>query len=223
MGDRAFDKPRTFADILGAELRGLEKSFMVIASLMVAGNAVFGIFGVAYWWLSARIFAPDVVGFASARVSVMRLAAVLAEIGVGTLLMGEALRHRERVKGLSAAALIAATLAASVIGIGYFGLASALCHQGHGLFRGADNVVLFGLGCAVTARATVLDSALAGLGRRLAGILSVHQILGTTCKITRPDFRLLGSGIHICMLVVISVEAIFMLSRYCIRGGFGYA
>ena len=48
-----------------------------------------GLFGFVYWWVAARWFTPAAVGLASADISLITLLSLVAEIGLGTLLLGE--------------------------------------------------------------------------------------------------------------------------------------
>src|SRR5881275_3639940 len=62
---------------------------LVNAGSLVGTTAVTSVLGFVYWWLAARQFPPEAVGFASAAISAMMLLATICILGLGTLLVGE--------------------------------------------------------------------------------------------------------------------------------------
>ena len=94
--------------------RALQKSATLVmnsGALAIGTMAMSGL-GFVYWWLAARLFPPEVIGNASALLSVMGLVGLLGEAGLGTLLIGEIVRHPGKERGLVAAAASVAVVLA---------------------------------------------------------------------------------------------------------------
>src|SRR5207302_11197766 len=69
-------------------------------------------FGFAFWWIAARQFSPEAVGFASAAISAMTLLGTFCMLGLGTLLI----RELPRQPGKEATLLTTALLVVGVVG-----------------------------------------------------------------------------------------------------------
>src|SRR6266853_1606802 len=81
-------------------------SIIVNAGSLVATTGVNSVLGFVYWWLAAKQFLPEAIGFASAAISAMTLLGTLSVLGLGTLLIGELPRHSGKEGSLISAALI---------------------------------------------------------------------------------------------------------------------
>jgi O-antigen/teichoic acid export membrane protein len=147
------------------------------------GSLTTAALGFVYWWLAARSFPPEAVGAASALISMMGLMGHLGEVGLGTLLVGETLRHTGREHGLIVAALLAALGASAAFGAISFVLAESLLGP---VGKVADDSALAGPlfigGCAITGFALVLDQAFVGLLRSTLqmyrnGVFSLVKLL----------------------------------------------
>src|SRR6266853_6583633 len=79
---------------------------LVNAGSLVGTTAVTAVLGFVYWWLAARQFPPETVGFASAAISAMTLLGSICVLGFGTLLIGELPRHPGKEMSLISPALI---------------------------------------------------------------------------------------------------------------------
>ena len=95
-------KRMTAADFLSPlrrARRGLSAHFVLAsnAGSVALATMANGAFGFVYWWVAARWFAPTAVGLASADISLITLLSLVAEIGLGTLLLGEIPRRRRRM------------------------------------------------------------------------------------------------------------------------------
>ncbi len=116
--------------------------------------------GFVYWWLAARMFPPEAIGNVSALLSVINLMGLLGEAGLGTLLVGEIVRHPDKAPALVAAAAsigVALTtgLALSfVFGTHLAGFTSLI----DGWLAGAT----FVLGCGLTAFTVIVDQGFVG-------------------------------------------------------------
>ena len=123
------------------------------------GSISAAVLGFVFWWLVARSFSPEVIGKASAFISLMAFIGLIGEGGLGTLLIGEIIRWPGREHGLiSAAALVALSLslAAGVIGLTATELVSTLKSSW------IDNLLLL-LGCGLTGLTVAVDQAFVGM------------------------------------------------------------
>ncbi|MES5481939.1 hypothetical protein QMZ05_04215 [Bradyrhizobium sp. INPA03-11B] len=99
--------PIDFARIAITRLRqALQKSAALVmnSGALATGTVATAGLGFAYWWLAARLLAPDVMGVASGLLSMMSLVTLFGECGLATLLTGELVRHPGKEPGLVAAA-----------------------------------------------------------------------------------------------------------------------
>jgi len=164
--------------LLGAAQKSAD--FVLNSGAMVIGTAVMAVSGFAYWWLAARLFAPEVIGTASALLSVMGLIGLLGEAGLGTLLIGEIGRHPGRVSGLVSAA--------ASIGLGLaLGLA-LLFVVGESRLNSSNSPIdnwlvgtAFVLGCCLTVPIELGDAAL--VGDLHSSSRMIRQVLFSTFKL----------------------------------------
>ncbi|MER8792441.1 hypothetical protein NKH71_32300 [Mesorhizobium sp. M0983] len=162
--------------------RALRKSATLVmnSGALAIGTVATAGLGFVYWWLAARLFPPEVIGKASALVSVMALVGVLGEAGLGTLLMGEIVRYPGKEPGLAAAAAsVGVALAVGLALLFVFGEAYLNSSTGPigGWFLGAA----FVLGCGLTGLSIVADQAFVGTlhsSRRM-----IRQVLFSTFKL----------------------------------------
>jgi O-antigen/teichoic acid export membrane protein len=134
------------------------------AITLVATTGVTAVLGFAYWAFAARLFNQRSVGYGSAAVSAMTLIATLGMLGMGTVLIGELPKRRQR-SGLVSAAIIASGLGSLILGLtftivvphvsGRFGYVGGTLAQG----------TLFVVGVVLTAVSLVFDQATIGLMR----------------------------------------------------------
>lgn len=146
-------------------IQWLRNNWVVLSnsSAMIATTAVNAGLGFIYWWLTARMFTPVAVGTASAAVAAMTLLGYLAVLGLGTMLMGELPRRPERAPSLIASALLIASLAGGVVGLGFAALSPWLSHELGILAGSLGSAALFAFGVGLAALTNVLDQALIGL------------------------------------------------------------
>lgn len=177
------------------------------AAALVSGSASAAILGFAYWWLAARLFAPDGVGTAAAAISMMGLMGLLGEGGLGTLLVGAATGHEGRGPGLISAALLAGLAISGIAGIVYL-LAIGL----PGLPSSPASLVfaaLFAAGSALTGAALVLDQGFVGLMQ--SHFQMVRNAIFSIAKLGLL-FVLAGTAIPVSELVLASWVAALALS-----------
>src|SRR5205085_3208605 len=93
--------------------------------MLVNSGSLFGtttvtsMLGFVYWWLAARQFTPEAVGFASAAISAMTLLGTFAILGLGTLLLGELAQQRGKEVSLISAALILVGAVGGLLGLAF--------------------------------------------------------------------------------------------------------
>jgi O-antigen/teichoic acid export membrane protein len=156
--------------------RTLQKSATLVTNsgALAIGTMTAAGLGFVYWWLAARMFPPEVIGNASALLSVMGFVGLLGEAGLGTLLTGEIVRHPGRGPGLvAAAASVGGPLAVCLALLFVVEQAQLISSSGpiDGWIEGGALV----LGCGLTALSMLADQALVGnlhsTGRMIRQIL----------------------------------------------------
>ncbi|MBO0791032.1 MAG: oligosaccharide flippase family protein [Ktedonobacteraceae bacterium] len=133
------------------------------AASLVGTTGVTSVLGFAYWWLAARQFSPDAVGFASTAISNMTLFATISILGLDTLLVGELPRQRGQEAPLIITALIVVGSVGSGLGLIFALIAPYVSADLQGLRANIGSIVLFALGVGFTSITLVLDQALIGL------------------------------------------------------------
>lgn len=135
------------------------------AGSLVGTSVVTSVVGFAYWWLAARVFTPEAVGFASATISAMILLGTVGVVGLGTLLMGELPRQPGKEISLINAALIVVGGVGGCAGILFALAAPYISKDFEALGANLENILLFAVGVGLTAITLVFDQALIGLLR----------------------------------------------------------
>jgi O-antigen/teichoic acid export membrane protein len=135
------------------------------ASSLVATTIVNLALGFSYWWLAARQFPPEAVGFASATFSAMMMLGTIGLLGLGTLLIGELPRQRGNQLSLITTALVVAGMAGAGLGTLFTIVAPYISVDLQPLRASLGSIALFASGVALVAVTGVLDQALIGLLR----------------------------------------------------------
>jgi len=139
--------------------------------MLVNSGSLFGtttvtsVLGFVYWWLAARQFSPEAVGFASAAISAMTLLGTACILGLGTLLVGELPRQPRQQVSLINAALILVGGVGECFGIVFAVVAPFISLSFQPLRASIQDIMLFAVGVSLTAITIVLDQALIGLLR----------------------------------------------------------
>jgi O-antigen/teichoic acid export membrane protein len=144
---------------------------------VAVGTGVAALGGFCFWWLAARSFPPEVIGTASALISLMALGGLIGEGGLGTMLTGEVIRWPDRKPGLISAALLV-SLALSLVGGGFILVLSELIAPKSDKF---DNFLLF-IGFGLTGISIVTDQAFVGMLQSTFRML--HQFLFSILKLS---------------------------------------
>src|ERR1035438_10132630 len=75
---------------------GRHQDLLSNASSLLATTGVTSGLGFAFWTFAAKMFSQQAVGYGSAAVSAMTLLGTIGMFGLGTMLIGELPRRRER-------------------------------------------------------------------------------------------------------------------------------
>ena len=149
--------------------------FATMASLSSA------VLGFAFWSICTRHLSAEAVGLASAVISAMTLVAMIAELGLSTLLMGHVAREGRVRHGLISGAILlgmASAACAAAVGLYLFNILSLEIGT---VLTGSWPSLLFSLGVAVTVAALILDGALFGLLK--TAIHMYRELAFAVCRI----------------------------------------
>ncbi len=138
---------------------------LVNSGSLIGSTVVTSALGFAYWWLAARQFSLESVGFASACVSSMMLLGSLCMLGLGTLLVTELPRQPGREGALISSALLVVAVAGGMIGVLFALIAPYASAEFNPLRASAVNTLVFAAGVSCTAVTLVFDQALIGVLR----------------------------------------------------------
>jgi O-antigen/teichoic acid export membrane protein len=147
-----------------ARLRRLaNRDLLLNAASMIGTTVITAGLGFVYWWLAARRFSQEAVGFASALISAMSLLGTLGMAGMGTLLIGELPRQPEHRAPLITTALVVVGGVSAVLGVIFALIASRVSVEFRALAGEVNTIVLFTAGVVLTAITLLLDQAMIGL------------------------------------------------------------
>ena len=138
---------------------------LVNAGSLIGTTAITSGLGFVYWWIAARHFSPEAIGFASACISAMMLLGSFCVLGLGTLLITELPRQRGKEASLISSALLVVSLVGGGVGIVFALLAPYAISSFRSLGTNSLNCSIFAVGVSLNAVTLVLDQALIGLLR----------------------------------------------------------
>ncbi|MGO9080158.1 MAG: lipopolysaccharide biosynthesis protein [Streptosporangiaceae bacterium] len=168
------------------------------AGSLLASTGVTSALGFVYWALAARLLPQQEVGYGSAAISVMTLLGTIGMFGLGTVLIGELPRRRDK-GGLISAALLTAGAGSLVLGLGFVIIAPMVSGRFAAIVGGPAQAALFTAGVVATAMSLVFDLATIGLLR--GGLQLTRNIAFSAAKlVTLPAAALIlhdGAGIGI--------------------------
>lgn len=141
------------------------RALYVNASSLVATTVVTSVLGFAFWWLAARMYPPQVVGFASAAVSAMMLLGAVGMLGLGTLLIGQVRRDPDNAGSIVLTSALISGTASGLLGVVFALAAPILSPELSQLSADAVSVVVFAAGVTFTSVTLILDQALIGMLR----------------------------------------------------------
>jgi len=131
---------------------------------LAATTGLTSVFGFVYWIVAAREFNQQAVGYGSAAISVMSLLGIIGMFGLGTMLIGELPRCKDR-GGIMSATLAASALGSLVLGLGFPLIAEAFGAHFPEISGTPGRLALFAVGVALTAVTLVFDESTIGLLR----------------------------------------------------------
>jgi O-antigen/teichoic acid export membrane protein len=191
------------------------------AAALSAGACATAVLGFAYWWFAARSFPAEAVGFAAAAISMMNFLALVSELGMGTLLMGEVPKMPDTAPSLISASLLSSLVAGLLVGLIYLVTARWMSIDLGGITATGATKAVFLFGLTVTGFTLVLDQAFVGMLRstlqmyRTISFATVKLVLlGIAGLIGTPsEFGIFGTWIggQLCSIV--------LLSAFCAHGG----
>lgn len=134
------------------------------AGSLAATTGVTSILGFGYWIYAAHVFSPDAVGRGTAAISALSLLGTIGMFGIGTMLIGELPRGRNR-GGLMMASFIASFAGSFVLGLAFALVTIPFGHSFPQVNGTIGRIVLFSFGVAVTGVTFVFDESSIGLMR----------------------------------------------------------
>ncbi|MGD9804933.1 MAG: oligosaccharide flippase family protein [Hyphomicrobiaceae bacterium] len=142
-----------------------QSSLFTNASAMAFGTIVSAGLGFVYWWFAARVFPAETVGIAAAVISIMNLCGLMGEFGLGTLLVGEIPKRKERAPGLVLASLYVAFVLSVICAVAVVMLCRWVAPVAAAAFGSMAVMVLFVVGCSLNGVTLTLDQAFVGMLR----------------------------------------------------------
>ena len=176
-------------------------------------------FGFAFWWVAARQFTPQSVGFASAAISAMTLLGTFCMLGLGTLLIRELPRQPGKAVSLISSSLILVGIVGAGVGLLFAFGVPLLSHDLQPLRASPQSVLLFAIGIGFTAIGMVLDQALFGFlrgdlqlwrnalfaGAKLAALAIAGFLLAQQAGLTIYTTWLIGDALSSASLAAYAV------------------
>ena len=156
-----------FKGIVTFPSRWIQANRMMLTNTLslVGTTVVTSGLGFAYWWVAARQYTPDAVGFASAAVATMMLLGSICMLGLGTLLITELPRQPEKMVSLISTGIIMVAVVGAVVGAGFALIFPFFSAQFAPLRVHALDVLIFAVGVSFTSATSVLDQSLVGVLR----------------------------------------------------------
>jgi O-antigen/teichoic acid export membrane protein len=171
---------RRMSDLIG-RLRAVTNTHAILfknSGAIAIGNLTAAILGFAYWWLAARWLPPEVIGTASALISVMAFIGLLGDSGFGTLLTGEIIRWPGREGGLISAVILTGILLSVGTGTVILVISEQVFHLLANEFL--INLCLI-IGFSVNALSLIIDDA--WLGMMKGNFRMIRQFIFATLKL----------------------------------------
>jgi O-antigen/teichoic acid export membrane protein len=134
------------------------------AGSLAATTGLTSVFGVVFWIIAARAFSQQAVGYGSTAISAMTLLGTVGMFGLGTMLIGELPRLKQK-GGLFTATLLASGFGSLILGLGFPLVASAFGGHFPEITGTPARLALFAGGVALTGATLVLDEGTIGLLR----------------------------------------------------------
>jgi O-antigen/teichoic acid export membrane protein len=189
------------------------------AGSLAATTGLTSILGFVFWWVAARQFTKAEIGYGSAATNAMALLGTIGMFGLGTMLIGELPRRRER-GGLFSASLVTSAVGSLVLGLVFVVIAKAVHARVPEMDGSPFRLVIFVVGVTLTGATLVFDEGTIGLmrggvqlWRNLAMSVLKLAALPVTAIVLHDEF---GVGITLSFVIgtaVSMIPAVIMLLR----------
>jgi O-antigen/teichoic acid export membrane protein len=191
------------------------------AGSLLATTGLTSLFGFVFWVIAAREFSLKANGYGSAATNAMQLLGTVGMFGLGTMLIGELPRRRER-GGLFSASLITSLVGSLILGLGFAAVIEIIHAPMPEISGTLPRILLFGVGTALTGAVMVFDEGTIGLlrggiqlWRNLVMSALRLALLPITAIVLHDEF---GVGIAVSFVAAIGLS--LLLSAFTlIRGG----
>jgi O-antigen/teichoic acid export membrane protein len=134
------------------------------AGSLFATTGLTSLFGFVFWVIAARKFSPAANGYGSAATNAMQLLGTIGMFGLGTMLIGELPKRRDR-GGLFSASLITSLVGSLLLGLGFAAVVEVTHAPMPEIAGTLPRILLFGVGTALTGAVMVFDEGTIGLLR----------------------------------------------------------
>jgi O-antigen/teichoic acid export membrane protein len=135
------------------------------AGSLAATTGLTSVFGAVFWVIAAREFTTTEVGYGSAATNAMQLLGTIGMFGLGTMLIGELPKRRDR-GGLFAASLLSSAAGSLVLGVGFAVVVGLFFKKSMPEVSGTPLYgIIFAVGVALTGATMVFDEGTIGLLR----------------------------------------------------------
>src|SRR3984957_5548931 len=189
------------------------------AGSLAATTGLTSVLGFGFWWVAAREFTKAEIGYGSAATNAMALLGTIGMFGLGTMLIGELPRRRER-GGLFSASLVTSAVGSLILGLVFAVIAEAVHARVPEMDGSPFRLVIFVAGVTLTGATLVFDEGTIGLmrggvqlWRNLAMSVLKLAVLPITAILLHDEF---GVGITLSFVIgtaVSMVPAVIMLLR----------
>jgi O-antigen/teichoic acid export membrane protein len=153
---------------LTAKLRGAlrnNRELLRNAGSLAATTGLTSVFGFVFWFIAAKEFTKAEVGYGSAAINAMQLLGTIGMFGLGTMLIGELPRRRDR-GGLFAASLITSALGSMILGLAFLIVIEEFHLKNFPEVSGTlSRTLIFAVGVGLTGATLVFDEGTIGLMR----------------------------------------------------------
>jgi O-antigen/teichoic acid export membrane protein len=192
------------------------------ASTLAGTTGLTSVFGVVFWIVAAREFSQQAVGYGAAAISAMTLLGTIGMFGLGTMLIGELPKRRERGGGLLTASLIVSGLGSLVLGLGFPLVAGAFGGNFPVISGTPGRLALFAVGSALTGVTLVFDEATIGLMR--GGVQLTRNLAMSLVKLAMLPVAAVtlhdGFGVGIVLAWVLGTIVSLVPSAIMLRWGY---
>jgi O-antigen/teichoic acid export membrane protein len=131
---------------------------------LLATTGLTSLLGLGYWAVASRLFSQRAVGYGTAAIAALTLVSSVGIFGLGTLLIGDLPKRRNRA-GLISAAMLAAGTGSFVLAVAFVLVAPHFTTRYDDIDGSVGAAGVFCIGVALTAMSAVFDAAAIGILR----------------------------------------------------------